>query len=313
MRIEYHRTLIADRVRNAAFHAALQAAITPGVTTVADIGAGTGLIGLMATKLGAKTVYLYETAAVGDVAQRILKANGAHKRCVLMQCHSRDMLDPPQVDLVVSETLGNYALEEEIVATLADARARFLKPGGVMIPRALTQFVAPVICDRIHVELTAWDDVGFGLDLSVARAMSLNNAYVRTLPPAALLDGGASAAVWDRVDFARDGKANRKGEAQFKTAKASTVYGFAVWWDADLGTGITLSTAPDAPRTHWEQLYFPVAEPIALAAGESIGIALRSRTSEEGGTHLAWTATAFDAIGKQVARQAMDLDKGYLP
>ena len=42
MRIEYHRTLVADRVRNAAFHAALKAVITPGETVVADVGAGTG-------------------------------------------------------------------------------------------------------------------------------------------------------------------------------------------------------------------------------------------------------------------------------
>jgi hypothetical protein len=42
MRIEYHRVLLADRVRNAALHAALRHAIVKGRTTVADIGAGTG-------------------------------------------------------------------------------------------------------------------------------------------------------------------------------------------------------------------------------------------------------------------------------
>ena len=77
MRIDYHRTLISDSVRNAAFYAALKAAIKPGITTVADIGAGTGLLGLMASKLGAKAVYLFETAEVAGVAARILKANRA--------------------------------------------------------------------------------------------------------------------------------------------------------------------------------------------------------------------------------------------
>ena len=56
MRIEYHRTLLADRVRNAAFHAALQRVIVAGKTTVADIGAGTGFLGFMAAKLGAARV-----------------------------------------------------------------------------------------------------------------------------------------------------------------------------------------------------------------------------------------------------------------
>jgi len=42
MRIEYHRTLIADQVRNEAFFNALKSVIVPGKSIVADIGAGTG-------------------------------------------------------------------------------------------------------------------------------------------------------------------------------------------------------------------------------------------------------------------------------
>ena len=92
MRIEYHRTLIADRVRNEAFYAALKAVIVPGKTVVADIGAGTGLLGLMASKLGAKSVYLFETAAVASVAEKILKANRV-KNCHLIPCHSTEFTD----------------------------------------------------------------------------------------------------------------------------------------------------------------------------------------------------------------------------
>ncbi|MGE3711514.1 MAG: 50S ribosomal protein L11 methyltransferase, partial [Hyphomicrobiaceae bacterium] len=115
MRIEYHRTLVADQVRNAAFHAALKAVIVPGETIVADIGAGTGLLGLMAAQLGARQVFMYETAEVGGLAQDLLKLNEAHN-CLLLPCHSTEMERPPRVDVVVSETLGNYPLEEDIVA-----------------------------------------------------------------------------------------------------------------------------------------------------------------------------------------------------
>ena len=124
MRIEYHRTLIADHVRNQAFHDALSRVIKTGETVVADIGAGTGLIGLMAAKLGAREVILYEAAEVAGVAAATIKANRA-RACHLMPCHSTEMEDPPRVDVVVSETLGNYAFEENIIDTLADARKRF--------------------------------------------------------------------------------------------------------------------------------------------------------------------------------------------
>lgn len=306
MRIEYHRTLIADRVRNQAFEKALRAVIKKGETTVADIGAGTGLLGLMAAKLGAREVFLYEAAEVAGVAAKILKANGA-RNCHLIPCHSTEMVDPPRVDVVVSETLGNYAFEEHMIETLADAKKRFLKPGGAIIPRALEQFVAPVVSDRIQVEFDAWE--GTGLDLSVARQMSLNNIYVRTLQPNELL----GAQVWDKIAFGTDARSARKGDVSWKLAEAATVYGFAVWWEAELVPGVTLSTAPGAPRTHWEQLYFPLLAPIAVKKGESVGVNLRSRTSADAGTHVAWIATHRDAKGRETTRQALNLDKGYLP
>ena len=125
MRIEYHRTLIADRVRNRALMEALKKIIRKGETVVADIGAGTGLIGLMAARLGAKEVHLYEMAEVVAVADEVLKRNRV-RNCHLMPCSSLDMVDPPRVDVVISETLGNYAFEEGMIDTLADARARLL-------------------------------------------------------------------------------------------------------------------------------------------------------------------------------------------
>lgn len=312
MRIEYHRTLIADRVRNEAFNRALAKVIVKGRSVVADIGAGSGLLGLMAAKLGARDVFLYEAAEVAGVAAQHLKANRA-RNCHLMPCHSTEMQDPPQADVIVSETLGNYALEEDIVETLNDARARFLKPSGVIIPARITQFVAPVISDRIATELSAWERVGFDLDLSAATTMSLNNAYVRSFKPAELLGGVAGGKAWDTVDLTRPAKANRKGDARWTLEAAAVVHGFAAWWVAELVEGVSLSTAPGAPATHWEQLYFPLLRPLQGKTGDSVTVSLRSRSSIAAGTHLAWTATLTDRSGRQRDRQALDLDKGWIP
>ena len=93
MRIEYHRTLLADRVRNAAFHAALQRVIVQGETTVADIGAGTGFLGFLAAKLGAKRVDLYETAEIAAVARKLLSHNRL-ANCRIAQVHSTDVAEP---------------------------------------------------------------------------------------------------------------------------------------------------------------------------------------------------------------------------
>lgn len=310
MRIEYHRTLIADRARNAAFFEAMRAAIVPGETVVADIGAGTGLIGLMAAKLGAREVFLYESAEVAGVALEMIARNKA-RNCHLMACHSTEMVDPPQVDLIVSETLGNYALEENIIETLNDARARFLKPGGKVIPERIRQFVSPVVSNRLHRELSAWDEVGFGLDFRTAKAMSLNNVYVRTLRRDELLD--PAGQVWDDVDLMKSAKSVRKGEAFWTAADRVEVSGLCVWWEAGLGGPINLSTAPGAAVTHWEQLYFPMTAPMTLEPGGHLRAQIKSTSSEEAGTHLSWSVARVEASGKVIERQSMDLDKGYLP
>jgi protein arginine N-methyltransferase 1 len=316
VRIEYHRTLIDDRTRVAAFIAALKRHIRPGETTVADIGAGTGLLGAVAARLGARRVYMYEAGEIARVAEDVIKANRL-RACTLFPCHSTEFIDPPKVDLVVSETLGNYALEEDIIETMADAATRHLAPGGALIPRAIAQHCAPVVSARIDAELAAWRrvpaDLGIELDLAAAERLSRNNIYVRRIAEAELLGGAGGARVWDRIALGRPGKSSRKGEAQWTAREAATVYGFALWWTADLADAVSLSTAPDSPATHWEQLYLPLLEPAILAPGDRLALALRSTTSRPAGTNVAWTVTVDAPDGARRAKQALDLEKGFIP
>lgn len=311
MRIEYHRTLLADRVRNAAFHAALKSVIEPRKTLVADIGTGTGFLGFLAAKLGAARVDMYDEGDIADVARKLLRHNGL-KACRIAQVHSTAIAEPDKVDVVVSETLGNYPLEENIVGTLNDARERFLKPGGVIIPGGLEQYVAPVVAPRLYEELSVWDGVGYGLDFAPAKTMSLNNIYVRTLAPGDLLNGAGSARKWDALSFAKRNKPNRSGEASWTADAATTIYGLALWWRAELVKDLWLGTGPMDPQTHWEQLYLPVLEPVALRAGDKLTARIKSTTSFEKGTNVSWALSVSDPKGKEIGRQALDLEKGYL-
>jgi type I protein arginine methyltransferase len=312
MRIEYHRTLLADRVRNAAYHAALRRVVVPGKSTVADIGSGTGFLGFLAAKLGAKRVDLYERAVIAAVAREL----GRHNRirnCQLIPVHSTDIIDPERVDLVVTETLGNYPFEENIIETLNDARARFLTPGGRIIPAGLEQFACPVIGARLFRELASWDDVGYGLDFAPAKKLTMNNIYVRWLEVDDLLDGGRAAQSWDKVRFDRRNKTTRSGELAWPLGRATIIYGLALWWCAELVAGVCLSTSPLHARSHWEQLYLPALDPIEIKAGETLRARLRSTTSYEHGTNLRWTLVVEDAKGRERLRHALDLEKGFLP
>jgi len=312
MRIEYHRTLLADRVRNSAFYAALRSVIVPGQTTVADIGAGTGFLGFLAAKLGALRVDLYETAEIAELARRLLKHNEL-SQARIAQVHSTEVDRPDRVDVIVSETLGNYPFEENIIASFNHARPRFLAPGGVLIPRRVEQFVCPVVSERFYRDLTIWDEVGYGLDFAPAKAMGLNNIYVRWFEPDDLLEAGSAAVAWDAVSFEKHNKTTRMGEAEWQIGKPTTVYGLALWWAAELVANVRLATGPLDPRTHWEQLYLPALEPINIATGETLRARLKSTTSYDKGTNVTWALSVADTKGRERLRQALDLEKGFLP
>jgi len=143
--------------------------------------------------------------------------------------------------------------------------------------------------------------------------MSLNNAYVRPFQPVDLLDGGTAAARWDQVDLMARNRHARKGEASWTLPVRTSVHGLAVWWAADLGGGVSLSTSPLAAPTHWEQLFLPAIEPVDVEKGETLRMEIGSRSTEEGGTDLAWSLAVDDARGRQRLRHAMSLAKGFLP
>ena len=185
---------------------------------------------------------------------------------------SLDVADPPRVDVVVAEVLGNFAYEEDVLETLRDAQ-RFLAPGGTLIPQSIVQWAAPVTTDRFERDLRSWRDVGFGLDWSDAERMTRNNMYVFTIEPGDLVDErrfGVGLARFPRAD--REPPRRRRRLAQRKHA---TIFGFALWWECTLAPGVVLSTSPYAPRTHWDQIYLPLLEPLAVQAGDDS--TLRSR------------------------------------
>ncbi len=309
MLIEFHRNMLADKPRNAAFYKALGKVIRKGKTTVADIGSGTGVLGFMASRLGAREVYMYEQADVMHLAEKLARANKI-SNCHFFHGPSAEMIDPPRTDVVVAEILGNYAFEENMIATLNDAR-RFLKPGGTVIPYLVEQFVCPVVTDRFYRELKIWDAVGFGLDFDEAAFMSLNNIYVRSFKPADLLGKGRDAKSWDLVDFRRKNASNRKGRAAWTIKANATVYGLALWWRADLVPGVSLSTAPSAPQTHWEQLYLPLLEPLKVKKGDRLSVVLSSVSTAETGTDIDWRVILQPKSGKKT-EQFMDLRRGFI-
>jgi protein arginine N-methyltransferase 1 len=308
MSIEFHRRMLADEVRHEAFRAALGRVLKPGRSTVADIGAGTGVLAFFARELGAREVWLYDPGAALALAELVAARNGVDGLHFVPE-RSLDVEDPPRVDVVVAEVLGNFAYEEGVLETLRDAR-RFLAPGGTLVPQSIVQWAAPVTSDRFEQDFLTWRSVGHGLDWSDAERMTRNNMYVFAIEPRDLLD--VAPAAWDSLEFAGDIASKRAGRVSWELAADAKIFGFALWWECTLAPGVVLSTSPLAPRTHWDQIYLPLLEPIAASAGDTLTLAISSETGGgESGIDLRWTAE-LRRDGAAVAQQALDIGSGYL-
>lgn len=311
--IELHRKLLGDRDRNLAFQQALARCIVPNQTTVLDIGAGTGFLSFLARRLGAKHCTLIEYTDALQLAEELARLNRIDG-LGFVRGHSSEVRRALKVDVVVTETLGNFALEEGFLETAIDAR-RFLKPGGVLLPGGLRQFAAPVLDPRLQSDLDIWPGVGFDLDLRPARTISLNNMYVRTIAPADLGGSDRHAQCWDELDLRpeRPAPSSRRSRTLRWPARqlGETVHGFALWWDAEVIDGIVISTSPFAAPTHWEQIYLPLLQPLQLAAADSVELELTCDTRPDVGVRLQWR-TRVIRDGKPRQEQSQDSWRGRL-
>ena len=312
--IELHRKLLGDPIRNQAFHAALKKVIQPGKTTVADLGAGTGFLSFLASRLGAKHCTLVEYTDTLELAEELARKNKI-TNLSFIKAHSAELAKPPKVDVVISETLGNYALEENLLETLVDAR-RFLSKNGILIPGRLRQYVAPLSSPRVTNELDVWPQVGFDLDLSAARDISLNNMFVKLVQPDDL-PGKSSARCWDDLDFSpsADAPLSKRSCTVKWSAKdlpgAKKIYGYALWWDCELIPDICISTSPYASPTHWDQIVLPLLQPLEIESSDSVDVTLSSDTRPSVGVRVGWR-TKHLRSGKTVNEQNQDILRGRL-
>ena len=296
--------MLADSVRNSAFAEALKTVIIPGETVVADIGSGTGYLSFLAAKYGAKKCYLYESNADALELSKQLAAENSITNVEFVLGNSKKVTDPPKVDVVVAEVLGHFALEENIIETLRDAK-RFLKPNGVMIPQSVTQYVAPVITASLYESINTWGAIDEEIDFSSLQEKTNNKMFLETIHSNDVLE----EQEWDSIDFQEENSSQRTGTAQWQMQEQTTVYGFGLWWNALLTQGVELSTSPASEATHWQQTYIPISTPLVLEKGHTLEIKIESDSHFAKGVHVMWNVIVRDG-DKVVATQSYNTKDG---
>jgi SAM-dependent methyltransferase len=267
-----HRSMALDERRNLAYDEALRQAVGPE-SVVLDLGAGLGIHGLMAARLGARRVYLVEPEDVVFLAGEIAEANGYGSVVRCLQGRVEDVELPEQVDIIVSALTGNFLVTEDLLPSLFFARDGVLKPGGMLIPSAARMEAAPVSAAKFHAkEIGGWSAAQQGIDLSPARSYAANTLFYRP-EDAGEMVCLAEPQVLQTVDFQRDAYAGVHTNTTYPIARSGICHGWLGWFSMKLGDA-WVSTSPFEPPMHWTPAFLPVDPPIALEAGQRVSLTL---------------------------------------
>lgn len=267
----WHFVIVRDEPRNRAYEDALRRAVTPGCR-VLEIGTGSGLLAMMAARAGAGHVFTCEMEpAVALAARDVIARNGLSDKITVLSKCSTDV-DPSELgelaDVLVSETVSNDMLAEDPLPSLADAIARLVKPGGVVIPARGQVRVA--LAHDARMEARRLGTIS-GFDLSPFNRLASPFYQVVVGSPHVTIRGSA-ADLFD-FDFASGGPWPEQRSAVEVQSNGGLVNGIVQWIALDMGPGGRYENQPGPGAvSSWAALFHPFPSTIETHPGQNATI-----------------------------------------
>jgi protein arginine N-methyltransferase 1 len=275
--LEYHMSMVLDEARMAAFEEAITRSVRPG-DIVVDIGAGTGVLSFLACAAGASRVYAIEGGPVVEMARQLCERNGLADRVVLINEWSTAADLPEPADVLITETIGNAAIDEGIIAWTIDARRRLLRPGGIVLPQRVRVWTAAVESWDDHSLVSNWSEPTLPVDFGLMGDRAARIMWFAEFGQDQLLTEPALVADVD-LRVVEDETVRASGG--FTVRRDGTLHGLACWFDADLIDGVPLGNAPPTAAPSWVQGYLPVPEPLAVTSGDRLSWRIAVSTDGE--------------------------------
>lgn len=256
---DWHYAMMNDHPRNEFYKAAL-ARVVNSDSIVLEIGAGSGLLSIIAASLGARTVVAIEANHhLANVAREIIRRNGYEGKIHIINKMSTEVT-PAELapygtpTVLLSEILGTLLLGESALHYVMDARQRLTTPHCAVVPLRGCQFATLVDSPDI-VSITSVKDWQ-GIDLSWFNTLQDTTSMVFTKQYGFRFSSCSYTALAPRlpvlpVDFASDAVGVWRGEkrTRLQIQKAGTIHAILASWEV-YAVGdeddLVMATHPDA-------------------------------------------------------------------
>lgn len=284
--IEAHLPMLADTARVLAYAEAI-AAHSAG-RRVAEIGCGTGILSMLAAKAQARWVWAVEESDIAELAQEVFEANEVDDAVTLVRASSYDVEPPERVDLLIHELFGVDPFDEGVLASVHDARRRWLRPGGRLLPSGFTVRACGVGGPRWQAGLDQLRRIhalseALKIDLRPVSEQA-HHAPTRRVDPSEERPTPEElrTAVGDlvRLDLMEDCTIDDRWQVHLPSNGTGSVGTILVWFDVHLDESRTLSTSPFDPLTHWGWQLWDLSIPVELPLGHDLAVEVSIQTRE---------------------------------
>lgn len=283
--LPFHHWLLADATRTGSYRQAVSQVVRKN-DVVVDIGSGSGILSFFACLAGARKVYAIEVTNAVFLARELCRGNGFDNIVEFHQAASQDVRLPELADVVISDTGCSFGLQGGMLGLLLDAKKRFLKPGGRVIPHSMQLFVAPMEL-KDHRNLDVWDKDRYGLDLSPVRRFAANTDYSLRVGPKQVL---GPPALLTTLHFDEVNSAYVAGETISVAARDGVLHGLVAWIVLELTPGISFNNSPLGATVDWTHSFFPIEKPVEVRAGDRV----RSKIQTNNGDIWRWKIEVMD-------------------
>ena len=258
--IAIHEEMIGDTVRTEAYKEAIFASVAGRV--VIDVGAGTGILSLFAAEAGAKHVYAIEASDIVKVCRDQVMSKGLSSKIEIIHAQAEEVpWLQKTADVIVSEWIGYFLLFERMLPSVLAIRDTHLKKDGIMIPRRARMMIAGVSTETIK----------YGIDLSNTGLQDIAEISVMPIGQDRLITQAACLQDLD-LKLIRPDFDSFLSTIDLVVTKEDILTGLVGWFEVEMTFENWLSTAPDKPLTHWQQVFFPLPGSKAVRIGDKLRV-----------------------------------------
>ncbi|XP_040056724.1 protein arginine N-methyltransferase 2 [Gasterosteus aculeatus] len=281
--LRLHLEMLSDKSRTEAYRQViLSNSASLRNKVVMDLGCGTGIISLFCAQLAEPSeVYAVEASSMAEYTRQLVKQNGCEELVTVLQGRAEEIELPEQVDVLVSEWMGNCLLFEFMVESVLLARDRWLKEGGVMWPSSAALSLVPCQADSYYAETMAFWEQPYGLDFTPLQPLAQQEFFTKpkfshVIEPEDCLTAPCDVLQLDMYTLQVKDLEEIKGHFHFRVERSGVFHGFSAWFKVQFeslqrgGAPVELNTGPNSEPTHWKQTLFMLDRPVSVHAEDAI-------------------------------------------